>query len=65
MLGLFSTCTRRRPAPNARIIGHAWAPTSRSLLFSRLILFKVHFPRGLRIVVIGHLHDDVILLLLP
>ena len=64
MLGLFSTCTRRRPAPNARTIGRAWAPTSRSLVFSRVI-FTVHLPRGLRIVVIGHLHDDVILLLLP
>ena len=59
MLDLFSTCTRRRPAPNARIIGRAWAPTSRSLLFSRVI-FTVHLPRRLRIVVIGHLHDDVI-----
>ena len=59
MLGLFSTCTRRRPARNAKIIGHACEPTLHSSLFSRLI-FTVHLPR---IVVIGHLHDDVILLL--
>ena len=64
MLGLFSTCTRRRQARNAKIIGHACVPTLHSSLFSRLI-FTVHLPRGLRIVVIGHLHDDVILLLLP
>ena len=46
MLGLFSTCTRRRPARNAKIIGHVCEPTLHSSLFSRLI-FTVHLPRRL------------------
>ena len=46
MLALFSTCTRRRPAQNAKIIGHACEPTLHSSLFSRLI-FTVHLPRRL------------------
>ena len=33
--------------------------------FACYINFTVHLPRRLRIVVIGHLDDDVILLLLP
>ena len=58
-LETLATQARRRPAPNAKIIGHACAPTSRSSLFSRLI-FTVHFPRRLRT---GYSQTDCLFLL--